>query len=155
MKAANTIKASTLSLFLLTTFNITWQYYLFLEQLNIAKESGFDPPCDLGAWKLDAQSRLLLFFLTLIIFWGSRGKGIFRKICYFSGIAGGCLIYLFWWRESLKQISTLGAEEFVFPRTAYFGHGNYLDVCIALVLFALLLFETMISLFSVKSKNLH
>lgn len=141
MREQYKIKVITSSLFLLSALNLAWQFYLIFERDREIRESSFDAPCDFGAWVLDKQIRIVLLLITFTMFSGSMLKGLWGKFLYLFSLTCGIFVYLFWWKESLAKVQALGLEGFIFPRMAYLGHGNYLDVSIAFVLIGLFLFE--------------
>jgi len=91
--------------------------------------------------------RLLVFIFLLVACVSSFTKEARGRIITFLGAAGALSAYLYWWIASHKAFKSLGSFEIDFmnstevTQVAYLYNGNWLDVCLAVSVFTVLVLQ--------------
>lgn len=141
MSKGLSIKSITLAVFLFASVNLVWQFYrMHLESVRLqrAYEQYGLIVCTMGPAR-DEVTRVYIEFLLILAVVGSWVKGFKRTLLSVAGLAGSAIFYVLWWQYYFK-LAEISESEIVFARhLVYLYRANYLDICIAVSIGALIL----------------
>lgn len=144
MRERAIIKAILLAVLLTATLNVAYQIYTearaSASRQKLYEESGGTIiACKIGLMA-DESSRFYIEIALIIAFVGSCLRKVKGKILYILGACGVLIIYGLWW-QVYSQIKEASGTTMELPNVAYLYRGNYWDVCIFVMVSALLLWE--------------
>ena len=90
---------------------------------------------------IDESSRLYIELTLLVAFVGTRLKRVQGKLLYCAGLIGTTIYYFLWWRYYFRFAEIAGSELKFVESIAYLYQATYLDICIAVSIALLLLWE--------------
>ncbi len=98
-------------------------------------------PCDLGSF-VHSPIRLIIEVFIIILFVGTLLRGVKGALLTCVGLLGASCVYVLWWQEYFRLTRIVESEtDLRLLREACRGYlygGNYLDVCVTVLLLLLI-----------------
>ncbi|PYS51803.1 MAG: hypothetical protein DMF68_03110 [Acidobacteria bacterium] len=160
MRQHQIIKAIVLALLFIATLNLGAQFYReYRQELELQRLQEEHPGitvCRLGGPPIDVSSRLYIELALVAAFIGIGLKRFQSKLFYFVGLIGVAVTYFFWWKYHFRIAENAGIRIGWGNHIAYLNEANYWDICIAVSIALLLLWEfscAILSLFRTNSST--
>jgi hypothetical protein len=138
MLKASPRKSLALAILLAASLNLAWQFYR-MHQSSVERQKMYDQGFGGGEYfgpSADEGARMLIEPFLIILTLGTCLKGWKGALLAVLGLAGTTFFYFFWWQYYFRMARFTESESELrsIRHLAYLYHGNYLDICIAILL---------------------